>query len=125
MLLTGNEVITIYAKFTRKVGTRGSIVSPSRLLADRQRGPQGPRRSEEKGGRIMHLTQNLSHLVCLIAGLCLALTGLLLRDAVAAAPAAAASPSGARRRHRAGLAKRLFLICLGLGAVGYGLSRML
>ncbi len=74
----------------------------------------------------MHWTHNLSHWVCLIAGLYLALTGFLLRDAVAAAPIAAASPSGARRRYRAaGLAKRMFLVCLGLGAVGYGLSRML
>ncbi len=74
----------------------------------------------------MHVTQNLSHWVCLIAGLYLALTGLLLRDAVASSPIAIASPSGARRRYRAAsLAKRLFLVCLGLGAVGYGLSRML
>ena len=74
----------------------------------------------------MHVTQNLSHWVCLIAGLYLALTGLWRRPAGASSPIPIAAPSGARRRYRAArLAKRLFLVCLGLGAVGYGLSRML
>ncbi len=73
----------------------------------------------------MNLSHNLSHWVCLVAGLYLALTGLLLRDAVTGAPLAAASPAGARRQHRAASwGKRLFLVCLGLGAFGYGLLRI-
>ena len=74
----------------------------------------------------MRISANLSHWVCLLAGLYLAFTGFLLRDAVQAGPLAAASPAGTRRSYRAaGWGKRLFLIALGMAAFGYGLSRML
>ena len=74
----------------------------------------------------MHLSHNLSHWVCLAAGLYLALTGLLLRDIVAASPVPAASPAGSRRSYRAAsVGKRVFLVAIGLAAFGYGLFRIL
>ncbi len=79
-----------------------------------------------RGGRVMHLSHNLSHWVCLLAGLYLALTGLLLRDIVAASPVPAASPADSRRSYRAAsVGKRVFLVAIGLAAFGYGLSRIL
>ena len=74
----------------------------------------------------MNLSHNLSHWVCLLAGLYLAITGFLLRDIVHTAPVAAASPAGSRRGYRAaGIGKRVVLISIGLAAFGYGLSRIL
>ncbi len=74
----------------------------------------------------MSISPNLSHWVCLLAGLYLAVTGLLLRDIVHAGPATTISPAGSRRTHRMrGWGKRLVLVAIGLAAFGYGLSRVL
>ena len=75
----------------------------------------------------MHLSTNLSHWVCLLAGLYLALTGLILRDVVDEHPPSVAMPPGSRlgRRRIAGYGRRAVLIAVGLGAVAYGISRLL
>ncbi len=70
---------------------------------------------------------NLSHWICLLAGLYLALTGLLLRDAIRAQPPAISMPPASRwgRTRFAGWGRRTVLIAVGLGAFAYGLSRIL
>jgi len=70
---------------------------------------------------------NLSHWVTLLAGLFLALTGLLLRDIISSHPPASTMPAGSRwhRRRMAGMGKRLVLIAIGLAAFAYGVSRIM
>lgn len=76
----------------------------------------------------MHLSSNLSHWVCLIAGLYLVLTGFMLRDIADERPPRAIQPAGAihARHHRvAGFGSRAVVIVVGLLAVAYGISRLL
>ncbi len=75
----------------------------------------------------MSISTNLSHWICLLAGLYLALTGLLLRDAIHAQPPAMSMPPGSRwgRGRFAGWGRRAVLVAVGLGAFAYGLSRIL
>lgn len=76
----------------------------------------------------MHLSSNLSHWVCLLAGLYLVLTGLMLRDIVVEdQPAILTAPPAQRftRRRMAGFGRRAVIIAVGLAAVAYGISRML
>ena len=74
----------------------------------------------------MHLSSNLSHWVCLLAGLYLILTSLMLRDIVADRAPALTSPAGHRdgRRRMLGLGRRAVMIGVGLLAVAYGISRI-
>ena len=75
----------------------------------------------------MHFTSNISHWVCLLTGLYLALTGFLLRDIVHDRPPSLLTPgSRAFNRQRfAGIGRRVVLIAVGLAAVAYGIARML
>ncbi len=75
----------------------------------------------------MHLSSNLSHWVCLLAGLYLALTGLMLRDIIDEQPPSLSLPARGRtdRQRFAGYGRRAVLIAVGLAAVAYGISRML
>ncbi len=74
----------------------------------------------------MPMSSDISHWVCVLAGLYLALTGLLLRDVVSTLPPAATAPPGSRpiRRRMAGWCKRGVLVAIGLAAVAYGVSRI-
>ena len=74
----------------------------------------------------MHLSSNISHWICFLAGLYLVLTGVLLRDVVAEQLPLVA-PAGHRtgRRKMAGVGRRLAIIAVGLVAVVYGIARIL
>ncbi len=75
----------------------------------------------------MHLSFNPAHWICLLAGLYLALTGLLLRDIVAERPPALALPASGKsdRRRLVAYGRRAVLVAIGLAAVAYGISRIL
>ncbi len=76
----------------------------------------------------MHLSSNLSHWVCLIAGLYLVLTGFMLRDIADERPPRIVHPAGAvaNRHHRAaGYGRRVVMVTVGLVAVVYGIARLL
>ena len=76
----------------------------------------------------MHLTTNISHLICLLAGLFLVLTSFLLKDMGQRRTPATATFGGVktRRDHRSSsVVRRLVLMSVGLVAAAYGLSRML
>ncbi len=75
----------------------------------------------------MPVSSNISHWVCVVAGLYLALTGLLLRDALGEEPPSITAPPGSRfgRERIAGWGRRTVLIAVGLAAVAYGASRIL
>ena len=82
----------------------------------------------------MHLSSNISHWVCLLAGLYLVLTGFMLRNIADERPPRAIQPAGAlqpaaaihARYHRAAcFGRRAVMIAVGLIAVAYGISRLL
>ncbi len=76
----------------------------------------------------MHLSTNISHWVCLLAGLYLVLTGFLLRDIMEEQQPALTTPAGSRGSRHAkalGLGRRIMIIAVGLAAAGYALSRMI
>ncbi len=74
----------------------------------------------------MALSTNLSHWVCLLAGIFLVLTAFLLRDIVEERPTARIGPAGSREnRRRSGYGRRLILVVIGVGAAAYGISRIL
>ncbi len=74
----------------------------------------------------MHLSSNFSHWVCLLAGLYLVLTGVMLRGIAEDHPPALAMPPASKwgRQRVAGLGRRAILILVGLLAVAYGISRI-
>ena len=90
------------------------------VRADRQRGYPETRR------RTMNVSLNLSHWVCLLAGLLLMITGFLLRDIVIEKPAVLTHPAGSRGQWRrsAGYGRRTVMIAVGLLAAAYGISRI-
>lgn len=74
----------------------------------------------------MQWTHNLSHLVCLAAGLLLAVSGFLLRDITAERLTLITEPPGSRaRRRRSGFGRRVALVGVGVLAMGYGIWRMM
>ena len=74
----------------------------------------------------MALSTNLSHWVCLLAGVFLVLTAFLLRDIVEERPPAMIGPAGSREsRRRSGYGRRIILVVIGVGAAAYGISRIL
>ena len=74
----------------------------------------------------MHVSSNISHWVCVVAGLYLALTGLLLRDVLDEEPPSITVPPSSRfaRKRLAGWGRRTVLVVVGLAAVAYGVSRI-
>ena len=72
----------------------------------------------------MDLSLNVSHWVCLLAGLLLILTGFLMHDIVQEQTPSATKPAGSRRR-TAGYGRRGIMIAVGLAGVLYGISRIL
>ncbi len=75
----------------------------------------------------MHMSSDLSHWVCLLAGLTLVLTGFLLRDIVREQSSVMPPPGVPRPTHwqrRGGYGRRAILIAVGLGAAAYGISRI-
>ena len=75
----------------------------------------------------MHLSSNLSHWVCLLAGLYLVLTGFMLRDIAEDRTPALTTPAGSRtsRGRMASFSRRAVMIAVGLAAVAYGIFRIL
>ena len=74
----------------------------------------------------MQVSTNLSHWVCLLAGLLLIVTAFLLRDIVEERPPAIIGPAGSRaNRRRNGYGRRIALITVGVAAAAYGISRIL
>ncbi len=75
----------------------------------------------------MNLSLNLSHWVCLLAGLLLVITGFLLRDIVGEQPSVLTHPPGSRGHWRRASAdgRRTVMITVGLLAAAYGISRIL
>ena len=74
----------------------------------------------------MALSMNLSHWVCLLAGVFLILTAFLLRDIVAERPPVMIGPAGSREnRRRSGYGRRIIMVAVGLAAAAYGISRIL
>ncbi|RRA48779.1 hypothetical protein [Acidipila sp. EB88] len=79
----------------------------------------------------MHLSSNLSHWICLLAGLYLILTGVMLRDLVGERAALTSPPAHqstvrvARTSRITGIGRRAGLIVVGIAAAAYGLLRIL
>jgi uncharacterized membrane protein len=76
----------------------------------------------------MHLSSNVSHWVCLIAGLYLVLTGFMVRDIAEDQPPRIVHPAGTaayRHQRAAGYGRRAVLVAVGLVAVVYGVARLL
>jgi hypothetical protein len=75
----------------------------------------------------MQLSSNFSHWVCLLAGLYLVATGLMLRGIADDQPPALTMPPASKwgRQRMAGFGRRAVLIMVGLLAVAYGISRLL
>ncbi len=74
----------------------------------------------------MALSTNLSHWVCLLAGLFLILTAFLLRDIVDERPPAMIGPAGSREnRRRSGYGRRIILVGVGVAVAAYGISRIM
>ncbi len=75
----------------------------------------------------MHLSSNISHWVCLLAGMYLVLTGLMLRNIAGERVPALTTPAASRygRRSMAGFGRRSVMIAVGLIAIAYGIFRIL
>ncbi len=69
----------------------------------------------------MHLSTNVSHWVCVLAGLLLVATGAASH---AIRSAALGARTGAAQHDYPGMIRRTVLIGIGLAAIAYGVSRM-
>ncbi len=74
----------------------------------------------------MNLSMNVSHWVCLLAGLFLIFTGFVMRDIVQEKTPVLTKPAGSRGnwQRTAGYGRRGIMIAVGLAAVIYGISRI-
>ena len=77
----------------------------------------------------MHISTNLSHWVCVLAGLYLVLTGLVLRDVIGERPPRIGLPAAGHEHDHAwhvaySLVRRGVMIAVGLAATLYGISRL-
>ena len=75
----------------------------------------------------MNLSLNVSHWVCLLAGLLLVLTGFMMRDIVQEQTLLLTKPGAARgnRLRTAGYGRRGIMIAVGLAGVIYGIARII
>ena len=76
----------------------------------------------------MNFSTNLAHWVCVLAGIYLVITSLVLRDVLSDRPPDIGLPASqhSHARHTAySIGSRAIMIAVGLAAVAYGISRML
>ena len=74
----------------------------------------------------MNLSLNISHWVCMLAGLFLVFTGFIMHDIAQEKTPLLTKPAGSRGtwRRTAGYGRRGIMIAVGLAAVIYGISRI-
>lgn len=75
----------------------------------------------------MHISWNVAHWLCLVGGLCLVTSALILRDVRSEEPPAGTMPPASQWGHRdaSAIGRRAVLIAVGLAAAVYGVSRLL